>query len=111
VHILVARLFIGVPMGCGQDAEPNHLDGDKSNNHADNLEWTNRSGNIQHAYDMGLSKSGEQHPYAKLTEEEVRQIRSLRMQGISQSQLASRFGVSQSRISFIEHRKSWRKVL
>jgi hypothetical protein len=98
-------------MGRGPDVEPNHIDGNKANNHADNLEWINRSGNIQHAYDLGLAKSGERHPHAKLTESDVRQIREMRSQGFTQPQLAAQFGVSQSRISFIEHRKSWKRVL
>ena len=36
--------------------ECNHKDGNKSNNHADNLEWTTHSENMQHAYDTKLNK-------------------------------------------------------
>ena len=32
----------------------NHIDGDKTNDKADNLEWCNTSINTQHAYDNGL---------------------------------------------------------
>ena len=110
IHVLVARLFIEVPMGRGPDVEPNHLDGNKANNHADNLEWISRSGNIQHSYDLGLSRSGERHPSAKLTEAQVRRIRELRSQGFTQTQRAAQFGVAQSQISFIEHRHSWRRI-
>lgn len=46
VHRLVAESFI--PMVDGYDIV-NHLDGDPSNNCVENLEWTNRSGNILHA--------------------------------------------------------------
>lgn len=35
----------------------NHKDGNKSNNHIDNLEWTTISENIQHAHDTGLRKT------------------------------------------------------
>ena len=42
VHILVATAFIPNPMGF---PEVNHIDENKSNNRADNLEWTNHAEN------------------------------------------------------------------
>lgn len=51
VHRLVATAFCPNPEGY---EEVNHIDGDKYNNHFTNLEWCNRSQNIQHAYDLGL---------------------------------------------------------
>lgn len=39
-----------------KDLQVNHIDGNKLNNNADNLEWVNQSGNMQHAYDNGLNK-------------------------------------------------------
>lgn len=35
----------------------NHIDGDTLNNHADNLEWITRSGNIQKAFESGMYSS------------------------------------------------------
>jgi hypothetical protein len=35
----------------------NHIDGNKLNNNADNLEWCTTQQNCQHAYNMGLSKA------------------------------------------------------
>jgi hypothetical protein len=45
----------------------NHKDGNKLNNHLDNLEWCDQSHNIQHAFDTGLNvkKTGWEHNQSK----------------------------------------------
>jgi len=48
VHRLVATCFCERPYGCDV---VNHLDMNKTNNRADNLEWTTVSGNTKHCYD------------------------------------------------------------
>jgi len=53
VHRLVAIAFIENPMNYYQ---VNHIDGVKTNNHLDNLEWCNNSMNQVHAYANGLNK-------------------------------------------------------
>lgn len=55
IHVLMAEAFLQIPEGLSRsDVIPNHKDGDKSNNHIDNLEWTTRTGNLIHAYETGL---------------------------------------------------------
>ena len=55
VHRLVASAFCEKRDGCD---EVNHKDGNKLNNHADNLEWCTKSENMIHAYRTGLQTKG-----------------------------------------------------
>lgn len=51
VHRLVALAFVPNPNNYN---EVNHIDGDKFNNKAENLEWCSRSQNIAHSYKLNL---------------------------------------------------------
>ena len=51
VHRLVAVHFVD---GFDVDREVNHLNGDKTDNRAVNLEWVTRTQNHNHAVDIGL---------------------------------------------------------
>lgn len=57
VHRVVAMAFIPNPEGKKQ---VNHIDGNKQNNRADNLEWVSNEENMHHARKTGLFEGHEE---------------------------------------------------
>lgn len=51
VHRVVAAAYCDNPEN---KAEVNHIDGNKDNNHASNLEWVTRNENLKHAFAKGI---------------------------------------------------------
>lgn len=74
LHRLVATAFLPNPDNLPQ---VNHIDGNRLNNAASNLEWCSASSNVKHAYGTQLKTNvGEINPFSKLTEQDVRDIRA-----------------------------------
>ena len=100
VHHLVAEAFLG-PRPPGLSI--NHLDGDKTNNHVENLEYVTHAANMAHAARTGLMQHGEGHASAKLSDAQVDAIRAARVAGERGVDVARRFGVSQTTVCNIYH--------
>lgn len=108
IHALVARAFLG-PMPEGMVT--NHKDGNKKNNAPSNLEYVTQLENTAHAMRLGLTqRKGSKNAAAKLHENDVVQIRALAKSGIEQRSIAIKFGVTDTAISYIVKRKTWRHV-
>lgn len=88
VHALVAEAFIG-PRPDGFVV--NHIDANKRNNRASNLEYLTPGDNVRHAAALGLM--------SKLSDNEVACIRYCYSRGESQTSIAKRYGVTQSYVS------------
>ena len=73
----------------------NHKNGNKSDNRLNNLEVVTYSENIKHAHRMGfVDQTSTRNPAAKLTDEQVREIRRRRCDGERLAALAVEFGIS-----------------
>ena len=107
VNRLVAEAFIPNP-----DNKPqvNHINGIKSDNRVENLEWVTAAENTRHAVATGLQAQGEDRPKAKLTNEQVRFVRE-NPGGLAQRALAGMFGVSQAVISAIQLGKKYKNAV
>ena len=97
IHRLVARAFIPNPEN---KAQVNHKDGDKTNNHISNLEWCTQSENMRHSYkSLGHRVMvGEKNGKAKLSDKDVKDMKSKHSQGLTYRELASTYGVSYNHV-------------
>jgi hypothetical protein len=109
VHRIVATAYIPNPRNLSQI---NHKDGIKSNSNAGNLEWCTPLENSQHAIAHGLVKNlrGRDHPQARLTEDQVRNIRARAKAGETNAEISSLFDVTPQTISKIVTRKRWKHL-
>ena len=112
LHRVVALSHIG-PQPTERH-EINHLDGNKENNQATNLEWVTRGQNHKHAYQIGLRKPsslpGSSNPHSKLTESDVLKIREMKSDGIPGVDIARAFNIAPQTVSDIHKRRRWKHL-
>lgn len=107
VNRLILEAFKG---SCPKGLECCHNNGVRTDNRLKNLRWDTRSNNAKDAVKHGthVNNSGENCGTAKLTKQDVRLIRKLyESKKFNQYQLANKFNVNQSNISYIIRRKRW----
>lgn len=106
-HRLVATAFLE---NFKNKATVNHINGIKTDNRVDNLEWNTALENKQHAVNSGLTNlKGVNHPRCKLSDKEVLEIRDI---GFSQTRtsLSKKYGVSRNNILGIINRRYWKHI-
>lgn len=90
IHRLVAHAFVS---GYFEGAQVNHLDGDKSNNNVENLEWCTGQENHKHKLLSGLNVAPR--TFSDIT---YQKIMALHQAGISTRNIANLTRVSKSRV-------------
>ena len=104
LHRILAETFIPNPKGL---PHVNHIDGNKSNNSLDNLEWCTHSENIQHSFDTGLSPRGEGHGLSKISEEQALEVLNLMDEGKYPTQISRETGIKYSTVHGIYYGENW----
>lgn len=110
IHRLVCKAFHPNPEN---KKSVNHKDGNKLNNHKDNVEWATQHENMTHAVSTGLlvNPKGEENNKAKLSEKDVIQIRmEYETTKISQRALAKKYEVSRWTIQDIVTYTTWKHI-
>jgi len=102
VHRLIAIAFIPNPENKPQ---VNHINGIKTDNRVENLEWVTPKENTRHAINNKMCG------YIKLDEQKVLEIRNLYKDGnYTHKQLALKYGVIRQTIGDIINKKRWKHI-
>lgn len=116
MHTLVAFAFLpdaptadSYGLGIGK-LQINHKNGIKTDNLVKNLAWCSPSANQCHATANGLFSQGEKHYAAKVTVQDVREIRKLSSDGASSYEIANSFPLTPRVIRGIINRETWKHV-
>lgn len=110
VHRLVAQAYIPNP---NNKPHINHLSGIKTNNHVSNLEWVIPLENSQHATINGLmngvQRFGENNFSAKLTWEQVNEIRNNHNNESHKNKVWEKYGIGRTQYYNILNNWAWTK--
>ena len=110
VHRLVALAFIPNPRK--EADQVNHINGVKSDNYVENLEWVTGSENIKHAFDHGLCHGtpGEERGLSKFTNAQIEEACSLLEQNLPYKIISERTGVSRGILYCILKGRAWKSI-
>lgn len=107
VHRLILETFVGP---CPPEMECCHNDGNPQNNNLTNLRWDTRANNLSDRWKHNTMTIGSKSGKAKLTENDVIEIRRRYDAGETQMSIAKDFNIVASNISHIVNRNAWKHV-
>lgn len=109
VHRLVLKTFN--PVEGMENLQVNHIDGDKKNNHLENLEWCTQSENQRHAFRMGLiSRKGTKNSACKLNERDVQDIVDMLLAKRPYKEISQKFNISKNTVAAIRGKRLWKDI-
>ena len=110
LHRLVLEAFKGPP---SEGYQCRHLNHNKEDCSLVNLEWNTQQVNIQDNLDRGACNApkGEEHYCAKMTWDNVREMRTLSLQGWNTSQLCRKYGLAYTTAANIVNHRTWKEQL
>jgi len=104
IHRAVLFAWLGP---CPERMQCRHLDGDPSNNQLKNLTWGTAEENYADRVCHGTDNRGEKHKQAKLTNQNVIEIRKRAIRGETYSSIARDFPVSRYSVTRAAKRQGW----
>lgn len=104
---LVLLAFVGP---CPEGLECCHRNGNARDNRRRNLRYGTRTSNARDKIIHGTQPRGEKAGAAKLTDDDVREMRRLRDEGLPYKKIADRFGVAKYAAQLAIKRKTWAHV-
>lgn len=107
VHRLVAQAFIPNPEN---KPEVNHINGDKTDNRVENLEWATSQENQVHAVAVLGKGFGEDHGMSEITEQTAHRICSMFVMGYQNKRISELLGVTVRIVSGIRRGITWKHV-
>jgi len=107
VHRLILETFVGP---CPDGMVCRHINGIPTDNRLSNLMWGSHQENNDDRRIHGTLPQGESHPMARLTADDVREIRRLKKLGMTRNELADMFHVSASQIKKICRGDTWSSI-
>lgn len=110
-HSIVGKLFVENP---NNYPELDHLDNDRMNPSAWNLEWVTHQENIKRAKERGSYNGrcvGELNPKAKLNEQIVKDIRDDFIKGLTQNKISQKYKVPWSTVHNIVTYQTWKHII
>ena len=111
VHSMVIETFKGPKPS--PEYQIDHIDGDKSNNYVENLEWVTASENILRAFKNGLKEGvkGSDHPVSVYTDEQIHKACKLLEQGMTIPNVAKEVGIPKSYLYNIARGDNWAHIV
>lgn len=105
IHRLVAETYIPNPKKYPQ---VNHINGNKSDNRVENLEWCNNSQNLIHSVKIGTynhTRKPSDNYLKKLTRQDIQEIIYLCSQGLNHQEIADTFNISRVYVGILSRKE------